>query len=93
MSRRFSSCVIDRLLLTFTRNTRRRPCDKVYPQNIDTTGLTDLVFSFATIDPKTFTVGPMHPDDEKLYTDFLSLQDGSKKWIGIGKSNITANCG
>ncbi|KAF1348228.1 glycoside hydrolase, partial [Lizonia empirigonia] len=54
------------------------------PQNIDTTGLTDLVFSFATIDPKTFTVGPMHPDDEKLYTDFLALQDGSKKWIGIG---------
>jgi hypothetical protein len=53
---------------------------------IDTTGLTHLVFSFATIDPKTFAVGPMHPDDEKLYADFLALNDGSQKWIGIGES-------
>ena len=68
------------------RNTRSRPCDKIYPENIDTTGLTHLIFSFATIDPDTFVVGPMHPDDEKLYVDFLNLNDGSKKWIGIGKS-------
>lgn len=55
---------------------------------IDTTGLTHLVFSFATIDPKTFAVGPMHPDDEKLYADFLALKDGSRKWIGIGELPI-----
>ncbi|KAF2621430.1 glycoside hydrolase family 18 protein, partial [Macroventuria anomochaeta] len=65
-------------------NTRRRPCDKVWPANIDTAGLTHLIFSFATIDPTTFAVSPMHPDDEKLYADFLALKDGSKKWIGIG---------
>ncbi|KZM28624.1 chitinase [Ascochyta rabiei] len=65
-------------------NTRRRPCDKVFPQNMDTTGLTHLIFSFATIDPSTFGVGPMHPDDEKLYEDFFNLEDGSQKWIGIG---------
>lgn len=72
-------------LLMCDRNTRRRPCDKAYPQNIDTTGLTHLIFSFATIDPKTFAVAPMHPDDEKLYVDFLDLKDGSQKWIGIGE--------
>ncbi|KAL1593099.1 hypothetical protein SLS59_009424 [Nothophoma quercina] len=65
-------------------NTRRRPCDKVWPADIDTTGLTHLIFSFATIDPTTFAVIPMHPDDEKLYADFLDLKDGSQKWIGIG---------
>ncbi|KAF1922681.1 glycoside hydrolase family 18 protein [Didymella exigua CBS 183.55] len=65
-------------------NTRRRPCDKVWPADIDTTGLTQIIFSFATIDPKTFAVGPMHPEDEKLYAQFLGLQDGSQKWIGIG---------
>ena len=47
-----------------------------------------MVFSFATIDPKTFAVGRMHPDDEKLYADFLALKDGSRKWIGIGESPI-----
>ena len=30
----------------------------------------------------------MHPDDEKLYADFLALKDGSQKWIGIGESSI-----
>ncbi|KAJ4402691.1 hypothetical protein N0V91_007066 [Didymella pomorum] len=65
-------------------NTRRRPCDKVWPSQIDTTGLTHIVFSFATIDPTTFAVRPMHPNDEKLYTEFLGLKDGSQKWIGIG---------
>jgi GH18 family chitinase len=67
------------------RNSRRRPCDKIYPENIDTTGLTHLILSFATINPQTFAVGPMHPDDEKTYKDFLNLKDASQKWIGIGK--------
>ncbi|KAJ4337251.1 hypothetical protein N0V95_008388 [Ascochyta clinopodiicola] len=58
-------------------------CGSVTPPSY-TTGLTHLVFSFATIDPVTFGVGPMHPDDGKLYTDFLGLNDGSQKWIGIG---------
>ncbi|KAJ4313602.1 hypothetical protein N0V94_006872 [Neodidymelliopsis sp. IMI 364377] len=65
-------------------NSRRRPCDKIYPSNIDTTGLTHLILSFATINPQTFAVGPMHPDDEKIYRDFLDLKDGSQKWVGIG---------
>lgn len=73
-------------LLRFNRNTRSRPCDRVYPENIDTIGLTHIIFSFATIDPDTFVVRPMHPSDEKLYVDFLNLNDGSEKWIGIGKS-------
>ncbi|KAJ4376774.1 hypothetical protein N0V86_006892 [Didymella sp. IMI 355093] len=49
-----------------------------------TLGVDPIVFSFATIHPDTFAVGPMHPDDEKLYADFLGLKDGSEKWIGIG---------
>jgi hypothetical protein len=52
---------------------------------VDTTGLTHLVFSFATVHPKTFTVGPMHPNHEHIYRDLLALKDGSQKWIGIGQ--------
>lgn len=62
----------------------------MWPENIDTTGLTHLIFSFATIDPTTFAVNPMHPYDEKLYSDFLALKDGSNKWIGIGVLSRTS---
>ncbi|KAF3033539.1 hypothetical protein E8E11_001215 [Didymella keratinophila] len=65
-------------------NIRRQSCDKVWPAQIDTNDVKQLVFSFATIDPKTFAVGSMHPGDEKLYADFLDLKDSSQKWIGIG---------
>ncbi|KAF1844426.1 glycoside hydrolase family 18 protein [Cucurbitaria berberidis CBS 394.84] len=54
------------------------------PSQIDTTGLTHLILSYATMDPKTFEVRPMHPDDEEVYKQFLALPPSVAKWIGIG---------
>jgi len=55
------------------RNTRQRSCDKVWPSQLDLTGGTHLVLAFATIDPDTFAVGAMNPDDEEIYKQFLAL--------------------
>ncbi|KAF2124648.1 glycoside hydrolase family 18 protein, partial [Dothidotthia symphoricarpi CBS 119687] len=54
------------------------------PSQIDTSGLTHLILSFASIDPTTFAVSPTHPDDEEVYKQFLALPDHVDKYIGIG---------
>ncbi|KAH7389964.1 glycoside hydrolase superfamily, partial [Pyrenochaeta sp. MPI-SDFR-AT-0127] len=51
---------------------------------INVNGLTHLILAFATIDPNTFEVRPMHPDDEAIYRQFLALPESVSKWIGIG---------
>jgi hypothetical protein len=70
--------------LTPYRNSRRAPCDKKLPQDLDTTGFTHLVLAFATIDPQTYTIRKMHPDEEAVYHDFVARQDGIPKYLGIG---------
>ena len=40
-----------------------------------------MILAFAIIDPKTFEVHPMHPDDESIYEQFLALPNGVEKWI------------
>ncbi|OAL04713.1 glycoside hydrolase, partial [Phaeosphaeriaceae sp. SRC1lsM3a] len=70
-------------------NSRRRPCDKVLPSQLNLTGITHLVLSFATIDPATFKVGPMNPDDDNIYKQFMALPDNVSKWIGIGGYEFT----
>jgi GH18 family chitinase len=66
------------------RNSRRAPCDKKLPQDLDTTGFTHLVLAFATIDPQTYTIRKMHSDEEAVYHDFVARQDGIPKYLGIG---------
>jgi hypothetical protein len=75
--------------LTTSRNIRRRPCDKVWPSQLDTTGITHLVLAFATFDPKTFQVGLMNRDDEDIYKQFMALPDNIEKWLGIGGFEFT----
>jgi hypothetical protein len=70
--------------LTPYRNSRRAPCDKKLPQDLDITGFTHLVLAFATIDPQTYTILKMHPDEEAVYHDFVTRPDGIPKYLGIG---------
>ncbi|CAG8962203.1 hypothetical protein HYFRA_00005255 [Hymenoscyphus fraxineus] len=71
-------------------NVRYRGCDKVYPSQIDTTGLTHLVFAFLFIDPKTFKVTPVENADIPLYTDFTALKTRHMQtWIAVGGSALS----
>lgn len=66
-------------------NTRLRVCDKVYPSQINTRGLTHLFFSFVLFHPTTFQIMPMHEGDIPLYGEFTALKrNGLQTWIAIG---------
>ncbi|KAF2845251.1 glycoside hydrolase family 18 protein, partial [Plenodomus tracheiphilus IPT5] len=67
-----------------TWNSRRRDCDKVMPNQLDTTGLTHLVLAFASIDPKTYEVRPLNPADEAIYDQLLALPGSYRRIIGVG---------
>ncbi|TVY56649.1 Chitotriosidase-1 [Lachnellula suecica] len=63
-----------------------RPCGKVYPSQIDTSGLSHLNFAFATIDPASFAVIPSDPNEILLYHQFTSLKSRRpplETWISI----------
>jgi chitinase len=61
-------------------------CNKVEPKQLNTTGYTHLYYAFASIDPKTFAVTPLHPDDEQMMKDFTAMTKdrGLQAWIAIG---------
>ncbi|KAF2012825.1 glycoside hydrolase family 18 protein, partial [Aaosphaeria arxii CBS 175.79] len=66
-------------------NTRQRPCNRIWPDQINTAGLTHMNFAFASIDPETFRIRPMHPDDVDLYRRFTALQSPKlQTWIAVG---------
>lgn len=66
-------------------NTRDRVCDKVYPSQINTRGLTHLFYSFALFHPTTFQIMPMNEGDIPLYGEFTALKrNGLQTWIAIG---------
>ncbi|KAL6703942.1 hypothetical protein ACN47E_008880 [Coniothyrium glycines] len=73
-------------------NVRHRPCDKVYPSQLDVSGLTHLILSSAAIAPTTFAIELMHPDDEDTYKQFLALPDTVSKWIGLGFGQTSYGC-
>ncbi|KAF2828249.1 glycoside hydrolase [Ophiobolus disseminans] len=70
-------------------NSRRRPCDKVRPSQLDLSGITHLVLAFATIDPASFEVKLMNPDDDGIYKEFFALSGSVSKWIGLGGYEFT----
>lgn len=66
-------------------NTRERACDKVWPRQINTRGLTHLYYAFAYFHPTTFQMMPMHEGDVPLYGEFTSLKrNGLQTWIAVG---------
>jgi chitinase len=66
-------------------NVRDRQCNRIRPSEIDTTGLTHLYAAFASINPSTFAVTPMHSEDPDLYREFTELKTSSlQTWIAVG---------
>jgi chitinase len=53
-------------------------CDKVSPRQINTRGLTHLLYAFAFFDPSTFEMMP-------LYGEFTGLKRNDlQTWIAVG---------
>jgi chitinase len=72
-------------------NTRERACDKVNPRQINTRGLSHLLYAFAFFHPQTFEMMPMNSDDVHLYGEFTALKrNGLQTWIAIGGVRITS---
>ena len=66
-------------------NVRSRSCNRVDPKQINTKGLTHLIFAFAAIDPTTFKITPSISDDVNIYKDFTALKTATMQtWIGVG---------
>ena len=66
-------------------NTRERVCDKVMPRQINTRGLSHLLYAFAFFHPQTFEMMPMNSADVPLYGEFTALKrNGLQTWIAIG---------
>ena len=66
-------------------NVRTRSCDKVWPSQLDTTGLTHLTLAFASIDPNSFHIRHQNPEDDSVYYQFLELKNkGLQAWLGVG---------
>ncbi len=67
-------------------NVRDRLCNKVSPNQLNTTGYTHLFYSFASIDPVTFNIAPAHADDDAMMREFTALSSSGQlqTWIAIG---------
>ncbi|KNG46052.1 glycoside hydrolase family 18 protein [Stemphylium lycopersici] len=78
--------VVRRTVYYDASNLRRRDCDGIWPDQLDTNTFTDIVLAFAVFDPDTFAVGLQHPDDAKAYEQLLAMPEKNHKGIAIGGS-------
>jgi chitinase len=63
----------------------QRQCNRVGPNDIDITGFTHLIFTFASIDPSSFCVISLQTTDEALYTQFTARKSTLlQTWISVG---------
>ncbi|KAF2429677.1 glycoside hydrolase [Tothia fuscella] len=66
-------------------NVRKRTCQKVYPSQINTNGLTHLYYAFASIDPATWQIVTADPADDELIREFTKLKSSTlSTWIAVG---------
>ncbi|KAF2492808.1 glycoside hydrolase [Lophium mytilinum] len=66
-------------------NTRTRACNRIWPEQINTTGLTHLYFAFAYIDPATYSIVPADPADVELIPRFTALKTQTMQtWVAVG---------
>lgn len=66
-----------------------RKCQTVLPSQINTSGLTHLIFAFASIQPQTFEVVAGN-NDTSLYTQFTALKSAKMEtWISIGGGSFS----
>lgn len=64
-----------------------RPCDKVFPEDLDVEGLTHLNFAFAFFHPTTFEMVAMDANAQSLLRPFTEIKATYPKlqtWIAIG---------
>lgn len=62
-----------------------RRCNRIGPNDLDTTGYTHMIFTFASIDPNSCHVVPLEPSHPALYTQFTARKSpGLQTWIAIG---------
>ena len=77
-------------LIPYSSNIYLRPCNRILPSDINTTGLTHLIFAFAAFDPVTFYITPVTQADYGLYPQFTSLKSKTlETWIAIGGSTFS----
>jgi chitinase len=63
----------------------------VYPRQINTRGLSHLLYAFAFFHPDTFELMPMNAGDPQLYGEFTALKrHGLQTWIAVG--GVSMNC-
>jgi GH18 family chitinase len=66
-------------------NVRTNPCNKVWPAQIQTNGLTHLNLAFASIDPKSYKIRLQNSADAEVYRQFTDLKKrGVQTWLGVG---------
>jgi chitinase len=66
-------------------NVRTRKCDKIWPSQINTAGLTHLNLAFASIDPKSYKIRLQNEGDADVYRQFTALKAGGvQTWLGVG---------
>lgn len=64
-----------------------KSCDAVPPEDLDVSGLTHVIFSFAFFDPSTFQITPMDANAGTLLSRFTALKRRKPRletWIAIG---------
>jgi chitinase len=66
-------------------NVKKRTCQKVEPSQINTKGLTHLLYAFASINPATWEVVPADPADDTRMREFTKLKSSTlSTWLAIG---------
>lgn len=71
-------------------NTWQRPCHRVFPHELDTDNYTHLVYAFATIEPRSFSIQPLNPADSLLMRVFATLKSpGLQTWVSVGGNDFS----
>jgi chitinase len=71
-------------------NVRYRGCNRIQASQINTDGLTHLIFTFASIDPTTFNVVQSDRGDSVLYQQFVALKTSQlQTWVSIGGGDFS----
>ncbi|KAF2732666.1 glycoside hydrolase, partial [Polyplosphaeria fusca] len=66
-------------------NINWRKCNVVHPKDLNTTGLTHLLWAYASIDPTKYTLVPSNESDTKFYKEFTDRKSKDlQTWISVG---------
>jgi len=69
-----------------------RPCDIVYPSDLNLVGFTHLNMAFAYFDPESFTITSMDSNMASMLSSFTAIKtkySGLETWISVGGWSFT----